>query len=103
MVAGAETGSGNREQLWSRDRTTEQSERPQDAKVERTAARLHVVFGPDADATREPVELVRDALLTVGRDVAEPGLALRDPHLSRLHFRVVWDARCHHYRVGDAG
>jgi transcriptional regulator with GAF, ATPase, and Fis domain len=47
-------------------------------------------------------ELGNTAVL-VGRDVDSSGLKVKDPQMSRLHFRLVRDPRLQVYRLGDAG
>jgi hypothetical protein len=66
-------------------------------------AELFVVHSPDAKLVSQPVALPPPGeTLVVGRSVS-PGLAIDDKRLSRLHFRVVWDAIQSGYRLGDAG
>jgi transcriptional regulator of acetoin/glycerol metabolism len=67
------------------------------------AGRLQVVHCPGSETFDEVVTLEQGAKpLLVGRG-AHPGLLLADPRLSRLHFRIVWDAAQRGFRLGDAG
>ncbi len=65
------------------------------------AMRLEIVFCPDASAVGTVEVMSRERTLIFGRDVVE-GRRIRDPRLSRLHVRIVWDPVARAYRYGDA-
>jgi DNA-binding NtrC family response regulator len=65
------------------------------------AIRLEIVFSPDSAAVGAAELMSRERTLILGRDVAN-GRRIRDPRLSRLHVRVVWDPVARAYRYGDA-
>src|SRR5262249_3662448 len=67
---------------------------------EDTAA-LVLVHSPDAAAVGRATHL-GEARLVAGRDVEGAGLSVRDPQLSRVHFRIGRDPRTHRMRLGDA-
>lgn len=65
------------------------------------ALRLEIVHCPDLAAVGAVEVMSRERTLIFGRDVAE-GRRIRDPRLSRLHVRIVWDPVARAYRYGDA-
>jgi transcriptional regulator with GAF, ATPase, and Fis domain len=83
------------------DTTIPREKRP--ARPVSGRAELFVAHSPDAQVADQAFALpAAGETLVVGRSVA-PGLTIEDKRLSRLHFRVVWDAVQNGYRLGDAG
>ena len=72
------------------------------ADSERSLLRVEVLHSPDAEAVGATRALSQTHDLLIGRDVAD-GLRIRDPRLSRLHLRVIWDAVASGFRYADAG
>lgn len=65
---------------------------------------LVIAHSSDREACGRHFSLVRcaETVLPVGRDIHPPGVCIRDPRLSRLHFRIVWDSQRQLHHVGDA-
>lgn len=76
---------------------------PREAKENVVTATLTVAYSPDEALFGKRLTLNRDEVLVAGREVPPDQLRLADPKLSRLHFRLLWDARHESYRVADAG
>lgn len=80
--------------------TLPQLECPAASADEPKQARLHVVFAP-GEVPDSAILRPSEHSLLIGR-TARSGLALEDPRLSRVHFRVAWDGRSAGFRATDA-
>jgi DNA-binding NtrC family response regulator len=64
---------------------------------------LVVVHSPDQDAQARQVALPMspEQVTAVGREISAPALCIKDPRLSRIHFRIVWDQHGQVHRLSD--
>lgn len=64
---------------------------------------LVVAYSPDPLAATRQIVLPTspEQVTAVGREIASPGICIKDPRLSRIHFRIVWDQHSQVHRLGD--
>jgi transcriptional regulator with GAF, ATPase, and Fis domain len=72
-----------------------------DASTRSNAGYLRCVWSVDGERSGARCQL-GDALLLVGREQHDGGFGARDPRLSRVHARLVFDTRSGAIRIGDA-
>jgi transcriptional regulator with GAF, ATPase, and Fis domain len=66
-------------------------------------ALLHLLYTPRSPAPLDATPLFEGDDVAIGRNVSPPDVLLDDPHASRLHARVTWDAGRSGFRLDDPG
>ncbi|HMJ12327.1 MAG TPA: sigma 54-interacting transcriptional regulator [Polyangiaceae bacterium] len=76
----------------------------EDGESSQPSLHLVIAHSPDANANGRDVSLLTaaEAVLPIGRDIAPPGLCVKDARMSRLHFRIVWNHQDQIHHLGDA-